>query len=565
MNPVRMSVLHRCTMILLSLFFFHRQVVAQDSNAEPPVGRAKEEQTTLPRYPDMVLPEAVDLLRAKPFDWIVLKSQEVLVVDPVSMRPDPITRVTIKHDIAQQMYNRMLKNRPYKIAEIESVRQYSKNKDQAAEADATETRLKEELENARERADALKPQTFKLPVTLRDGSVDPEYVLDLRLVETVIHFEDLILRRAEQLIADGRIPLAYDLLLLVARRHRDNNLLIQSELETEEQELVRQIKSLDDERAILRTSKVSLTPAVSKNVPGSKGRLAALEKPDKSWFKRVSENASAAALFLGLVLSAGTLRDTFFVKPETDRIARISQFNQAVNSAAKTRQELVEIQQRGGNPEMLAQLSSIITPRVHNDIATARAILRDLELKDVGISQLSIFAGEALAINDLESVKSFLDSALKKTDAPPFLKSEAKFLHSRYLYLTGDKTGGRSAMREGMALRASEPGGASVRTSILMDLVTVGFSFGDCANAEADLREFSAELKTASYPQQQKIDMGQYMKYRLKQVLGTTCPFPGDFDQLLPYDALPPRVPGGVPPMGPPLQTPPMPATRPGR
>ncbi|MFO1046268.1 MAG: ABC transporter substrate-binding protein [Planctomycetaceae bacterium] len=278
MNPVRMSVLHRCTMILLSLFFFHSQVVAQDSNAEPPVGRAKEEQTTLPRYPDMVLPEAVDLLRAKPFDWIVLKSQEVLVVDPVSMRPDPITRVTIKYDIAQQMYNRMLKNRPYKIAEIESVRQYSKNKDQTAEADATETRLKEELENARERADALKPQTFKLPVTLRDGSVDPEYVLDLRLVETVIHFEDLILRRADQLIADGRIPLAYDLLLLVARRHRDNNLLIQSELETEEQELVRQIKSIDDERATLRTSKESLTAAVSKNVPGSKVRLAALEK-----------------------------------------------------------------------------------------------------------------------------------------------------------------------------------------------------------------------------------------------------------------------------------------------
>lgn len=278
MSPARIGDLIRCIALLLLLLFTSPGVTAQETTNEPPVGKVREEQTSLPRYPDMVLPEAVDLLKAKPFDWIVLKSQEVVVVDAVSMRPDPISRVTIKYDIAQQTYNRILRNRPYKIAEIESLRQYSKNANRAEEFDAMESRLKEELDKARERADALKPQTYKLPVTLRDGSVDPEYILDLRHIETVVHFEDLVLRRADQLIAEGRVPLAYDLLLLVARRHRENNALIQSELEAEEQELVRQIKSLDDERATLRTSKEGLTAAVNKNVPGSKGRLAALEK-----------------------------------------------------------------------------------------------------------------------------------------------------------------------------------------------------------------------------------------------------------------------------------------------
>ncbi len=316
MSHTRIGDLCRRVAFLLSLLLIRLDVAAQETTTEPPVGKVREEQSTLPRYPDMVLPEAVDLLKAKPFDWIVLKSQEVVVVDAVSMRPDPITRVSIKYDIAQQTYNRILKNRPYKVAEIESLRQYSKNADRAEEFDALETRLKEEVEKARERADALKPQAFKLPVTLRDGSVDPEYILDLRLIETVIHFEDLVLRRADQLIAEGRVPLAYDLLLLVARRHRENNALIQSELEAEEQELVRQIKSLDDERATLRTSKEGLATAASKNVPGSKGRLAALEKTVTRIaveIKEIEEELRAVRLRLRFA------RPNDFPKPEAVR------------------------------------------------------------------------------------------------------------------------------------------------------------------------------------------------------------------------------------------------------
>ena len=251
---------------------------ADDVKPEPPVGQVREEQTALSQYADMPLPKAADLLRARPFDWVVLKTQDVLVVDPLPMRPDPIARVTVKHETAQQAYNRVLKNRPYKETELASLRQFFKNNDRVDEFDATEARLKEDLEKSRERADSLRPQTYKIPVTLRDGSVDPEYVVDLRFVDFVVHFEDLVLRRATQLITEGRVALAYDLLVLVARRQRENNLIIQNELESEERELLGRIKNLEAERGSLRASKEELNALAGRNSPGAKGRLSTLDK-----------------------------------------------------------------------------------------------------------------------------------------------------------------------------------------------------------------------------------------------------------------------------------------------
>src|SRR5690349_4749571 len=73
-------------------------------------------------------------------------------------------------------------------------------------------------------------------------------------------------------------------------------------------------------------------------------RLQALEGEKKSLMKRISENASLSALFLGLVLSCASLYDVFIAKPEAARIAAVSAFNDAINRAAKTRQDSMQLQ-----------------------------------------------------------------------------------------------------------------------------------------------------------------------------------------------------------------------------
>lgn len=245
-------------------------------NAKP--AQLREEQGTLPKSGELPVPEAEELLRSRPFDWIILKTQEVLVVEPVAMRPDLISRLPIRYDLAAQSYARLLKLKPVKEAELSSLRQFFKNADRTEEFNEREAQLKQELDARRERAESLRPAAYKIPITLQDGSVDPEYVLDLRFVESIVYYEDLVLRRADELIAQGRTALAYDLLLLVARRHRDNNAVIQSELETEEKGLVARMAALDEERLSLRQSRTELLSPQNKTVPAAKMRVATIEK-----------------------------------------------------------------------------------------------------------------------------------------------------------------------------------------------------------------------------------------------------------------------------------------------
>jgi hypothetical protein len=279
-----------CAFILLSAFVLMRAAVpfgtaaaaadddppAKPSNAKP--SQIRDEQGTLPKSDELPVPEAEELLRAKPFDWINLKTKEVLVVEPVAMRPDLMSRLPIRHDMAVQSFNHTQKYKAYKEAELASLRQFFKGAGRAEEFDEREAQLKRDLDSRRERAEALRPATYKLPITLQDGSVDPEYVLDLRFVDSIVYFEDLVLRRALQLIEEGRTPLAYDLLLLVARRHRDNNVVIQSELESEEKSLVARIAALDEERKSLRQSRTELTSPQNRNSQPAKSRVAGIEK-----------------------------------------------------------------------------------------------------------------------------------------------------------------------------------------------------------------------------------------------------------------------------------------------
>lgn len=235
-------------------------------------------QSVLPKLSEMAVPPAEELLRARPFDWIVLKGEDVLVVEPLSVRPDLLGSLSIRHDWAVHEYERVLKHRPYKDAEIQSLRQFLKAPDALKEVEARDAALKQDLDSSRQRTDALKPATSRITVTLRDGSVDPEYVLDVRFIDQIVYFEDLVLKAADQLIAEGRVPLAYDLLLLVAQRYRISGGVIRAELEATERQLVARIATLEDERKQLRAQREELTQPRNRSSSAAKIRLLTLEK-----------------------------------------------------------------------------------------------------------------------------------------------------------------------------------------------------------------------------------------------------------------------------------------------
>ena len=159
-----------------------------DSTSVIDQARDADGEVSLIKYPDMVLPSAEELLRAKPFDWIVLKTSDVLVVEPVGPRPDTLT-------ILNNEYERYLKGR---------------------------AGFTEGVDKLKER----RRQLQRISLTLVDPGADqdPDYVLETKQVQKIDYFEDIVLRRANLLIDEGNIPLTYNLLLLVDRRHRENNL-----------------------------------------------------------------------------------------------------------------------------------------------------------------------------------------------------------------------------------------------------------------------------------------------------------------------------------------------------
>ncbi|MCA9056856.1 MAG: hypothetical protein KDA85_00095, partial [Planctomycetaceae bacterium] len=137
----------------------------------------------LPTLEEMQLPSEDELLKAyeddKPFDWIVLKERNaVVVVAEVIPRPDP-------------------------LEEIERRRQRIENSNPRNQAE----RIKR-----REELDRLE----YLTVTLRDNAFD-DFKIAVKHVEQVILFEDLMLQRADKLIEEGSVGNAYDMITMVQK------------------------------------------------------------------------------------------------------------------------------------------------------------------------------------------------------------------------------------------------------------------------------------------------------------------------------------------------------------
>lgn len=155
--------------------------VPVDPNANPVeiIG----EEAALPNIQDLPLPTSGELLQSAPFDWVVLNTDKVVIVEPVAPRPDTLLKL-------EEEYQRLNKL-PLPKKEDDPVG-------------------REELLAKRNEARFLK-------IALQEGE-EVDFSIERKLIKEVIHFEDLILRRVDQLLAEVKPGEAYELLELVYDR-----------------------------------------------------------------------------------------------------------------------------------------------------------------------------------------------------------------------------------------------------------------------------------------------------------------------------------------------------------
>jgi hypothetical protein len=260
-------------------------------------------------------------------------------------------------------------------------------------------------------------------------------------------------------------------------------------------------------------------------VKSQEARIAKLEGDgQKTLLKRLTTSASAGALFLGLILTFASLYDTFATKPETQRIERLSQFNNAVNSATKTRQEVLELLSRTSDPKVQLAVMSMATPRVLNDISTARAMLRDINDRDVGIPQLIVLTQEALNTGDMESAREFVARAVGKTDVTPYLRSEAKRIEGRLLFASGDPLRARQSFQEAVETLGPSPASASARAYVLSELLIAELVLGDCTSAAIQMQRFDAALRMPGVAPQARLQMTAAVQDQMVQLGDARCP-----------------------------------------
>jgi hypothetical protein len=251
-------------------------------------------------------------------------------------------------------------------------------------------------------------------------------------------------------------------------------------------------------------------------------RLQKLESENKTTFvKRLTASASAVALMLGLILTLHAIYDAFWIKREADRIAAVTQFNQAVSSAAKTRQELEQLAVT--DPVQKGTIVGWAMPRIMGDVATAREILPTLRRDDVGIPQLIILITEALNINDLESAKQFVAQAVAKEKETDYLKSEARRYQGRYFFTVKNVAAGRKAFNASYDLAHDNP---IARAYILTDISIGELYTGNCNEATSAFDRAMGEIDASgAYPELRN----QYLAYAanfLRTWPTAACPLP---------------------------------------
>lgn len=156
----------RYTWLLLTFLVF--PVFAQDPSEE-----SEEPESALPYIKDKPLPSYEQLIGELPRDWVVFKSERVLEAAPVVPRPNTL--------------------------------------------DEMDTRIKESFRlgmgESEEHLDL-----YYLQIFLLDGD-DRTFRLHQKHVKEIIYFEDLVLKKADELLAAKDTPRVYELLSLIDARN----------------------------------------------------------------------------------------------------------------------------------------------------------------------------------------------------------------------------------------------------------------------------------------------------------------------------------------------------------
>lgn len=187
----------------------------------------------LKKIDEMPIPTAEELLTKPPVDWIVLRPprrDEVLVVQPVSPRPDTIARM------AKQLEDLKSSARRPKQEQGESNDQYRERIRQLMdEAENLLILLPEPPKAAPmpdEGADPNEPKPAaqpmpdpnnpNAPMPMKTDDSGKEFKLNVaKNVERIVYHEDLMLKRADILMNEGKLGPAFEMLLVLERRYSD--------------------------------------------------------------------------------------------------------------------------------------------------------------------------------------------------------------------------------------------------------------------------------------------------------------------------------------------------------
>ena len=200
--------------LALLWLLFHQTASTSAQNAatkdpdqpEPPKPEKTEQSTEAPLLKkDQMwrnLPTKADLLTKPPFDWVVLKKDDtVLVVKPVQPRPKTLDQMAEKRKQLSQ------NPKPTRMA--------------GESQDAFTERLRASVIDAAKMLKKLESIEVELPDTTKvsEDQDDAAYLLNIvRDVSDVIHFEDIALKRVDLLLDQGELEDAYELILMLDRR-----------------------------------------------------------------------------------------------------------------------------------------------------------------------------------------------------------------------------------------------------------------------------------------------------------------------------------------------------------
>lgn len=164
-------------------------VFAQDERQEQDTTQASEdapdtattesaEEESLPKVEEVPLPGYEELLSGPRRDWIILLNDRLVVVEPIFPRPNALQRIQAERD------------------EI----------------------LSDNRRRFSEDGRARLAQLNEISIFLPEDESSTEYTIRRTEIKEVLHHEDLMLRRAAELIKEGDTRKAFELVLVVARR-----------------------------------------------------------------------------------------------------------------------------------------------------------------------------------------------------------------------------------------------------------------------------------------------------------------------------------------------------------